>query len=314
MGFRRVPFPFAAAALKSYAVAVKGDTVTLTALRSRNIYDPPRGRAVWPKDELVGTLTSNGTIIGTWGKSGSFWLLHESMTSKVMPLKLKKGETHQLTCLGGKPYKYACHLPRTYDHSKRTPVLINDSGGGPAPPLSRNMAEGLGWIMVGLTETANDRSAQFNNEAYAAVIFDLRRRFNIHPKRFYFAGLSGGARSAAGAGAYYPDQCAGILCIGAGFLHSGAGGQYYTPPVDIPVFFLVGQTDVNHDEVVLKLYPTELKRKRPVKLVVHPGGHDWGRQADRQQAIQWLNAQWAETKTPANAGPRAEGDTVDRAP
>ncbi len=289
--FRRGPFPSAIAASKLYAISLDGNRITLNSVKSKNIYDPPRGKVVWPKDKLSGSVKAPGTIVGKWNE-GSFWLMKDEILSKPTPLKLAKGKRHELVCLEGTPHTYVCYLPETYRHTKPTSVLINDSGAGSAGPLSTRMAEEFGWIMVGLTETANNRSAQFNNEVYAAVMFDLRRRFNIEANRFYFCGLSGGGRSAAGAAVYYPEECAGILCIGAGFLHSAREGRYYIPSVNIPAFFLVGKTDINHEEVVGRVHPMEARRGRKTALRIHPGGHDWGRPQDHVEAIKWLYDQW----------------------
>lgn len=97
----------------------------------------------------------------------------------------------------------------------------------------------------------------------------------------------------------HPDECAGIICIGAGFIYYTNGprkDEYTVPPANIPAFLLVGKTDENNKEVTARLFPQEQQRKRPMKLVIHPGGHDWGRPEDHEATIKWLDSLWKEPK------------------
>ncbi len=70
-----------------------------------------------------------------------------------------------------------------------------------------------------------------------------------------FVHAPGGGRRAAGEEAIgFPDECAGPILIGAGFSQYFDGprrSQYRLPPVHVPVFFLVGETGMNNDEVTL---------------------------------------------------------------
>ena len=92
----------------------------------------------------------------------------------------------------------------------------------------------------------------------------------------------------------FPDATAGIFCMGAGFgqwMEGPRYAQYRAPLPHIPAFFLVGESDMNYDEVAVTVYQKE-KKRRVVELLVHPGGHDEGRPEDRDAAIRWLDAQW----------------------
>jgi poly(3-hydroxybutyrate) depolymerase len=149
--------------------------------------------------------------------------------------------------------------------------------------------------MVGLRESSN--TALDSSANCVAALFDLRRRLNIDMRRIYFTGFSGRARQSAWEAIGFPDECAGIFCIGAGFSQYGSGprtGQYKIPPLNIPVCFLVGKTDMNNKEVVGYVFPEEQKRKRVCKLIVHPGGHEWGPATDQETGLRWLNEQWKE--------------------
>ena len=79
----------------------------------------------------------------------------------------------------------------------------------------------------------------------------------------------------------HQDACAGVVCIGAGYYDG-------VPPKSLPIFFLVGQSDFNHDEVVA-LHSEAERSIRKTELIVHPGSHTWGRPRDHEAAIRWLD-------------------------
>jgi hypothetical protein len=236
-------------------------------------------------DRFSGTLGAAGIMAqdGSALTNGApfFRLWKEEALAKPQALKVERGKTVTLACLDS-AYHYTCFLPSRYDPAVPTPVLMNFSPDGNAEPLSPKRAESLGWIMIGLTESRNGpwEPVCANRDA---VLFDLRRRFNIDMKRIYFSGLSGGARAAALSAASYPDACAGLLCIGA----SSKGA---TPAPNIPIAFLVGETDINRPEVE-GVYHAQQEAGRSVRLALHPGGHTWGRPEDHEAALQWLASQ-----------------------
>jgi len=156
---------------------------------------------------------------------------------------------------------------------------MNFDPGGNARPLLPKMADEVGWIMVGLTESKNGEwePVLLNRDA---ALFDIRRRFNIDWQHVYFSGFSGGARAASTTACTYPTLTKGLICIGAAY---GDG----TPPVSIPIFFIAGETDMNHGEVVGE-HKQAAAKKRKTEMIIHPGGHEWGRAEDHEAAIRWL--------------------------
>ena len=278
----RSTVPGAMVVLQLYAVRLTDGTLTFRGTKATSLFG---GRGGYAPDTFSATLTPPGAIAGeaadARGTQATFQLAHEDAVARPLPLELAKGKTHQLACLDTARYHYTCHIPRSYDPETPAPVLVNCSPGGRAKPLSTKMGDELGWIMVGLTESKNG-PIQPSCENRDAVLFDLRRRFNVHPRRLYFSGFSGGARMASWSGVAYPEWCAGVICIGAGYLQ-------VPPPLHQPVFFIVGKTDMNNAEVT-KLHPAEARKGRKTKLVIHPGGHSWGRKEDHEQAVRWLDA------------------------
>lgn len=214
-------------------------------------------------------------------RSGFFRFWKQGAFAKPLPLTLHRGRTYKLACLGSATYHYTCYLPHYYNPSHPTPVLLYMASHGNAKPLSTGMADKLGWIMVGLTE-AQDGPWPRVCENRDAVLFDLHRRFNIARHGLYFAGFSGGSRASILAGVSYPDQCAGLYCIGAGTPY-----QDRMPILSIPIYFSAGETDINRGEVTT-LYEKERARGRVTKLEIHSGGHFYGMASDHDAAISWL--------------------------
>lgn len=282
---RRPNFPpkqFACAFIQYYDVAFKDDVLAFSGTRIKRLFqilEDYRPFTFSGVLEPPGILT--GRAVSSQATKGTFHLWREGALDKPPPLKLGKRVVHRLACLHAAKYHYTCYIPGGYDASKPTPVLMNFSPGGNGRPLSTKMADELGWIMVGLTESKNG-PIQPSCENRDAVLFDLRRRVNVHPRRLYFSGFSGGARMAAWAGYSYPGRCAGIICIGAGFLQ-------YPPPLHQAVFFIVGKGDFNHGEVT-KRHAEALRQGRKSRLIVHPGGHSWGRPQDHEKALRWLDS------------------------
>ena len=54
------------------------------------------------------------------------------------------------------------------------------------------------------------------------------------------------------------------------------------------MFFIVGQSDFNHDEVI-ELHREVERSIRKTELIVHPAGHTWGRRQDHEAAVRWLD-------------------------
>ncbi len=265
---------------QQFIVTLEGETIKFTGIRAEHLLLPGR----YNPDIFIGQLKQPGIVVGTARDTkqigGFFHLWKKGVLDQPLPPGLAKGKMHLLGCHDGGRYHYSCYIPKSYDPSTPMPLLINFSPAGNGQPLSIKMGEELGWLMVGLKESKNGPMPA-NLENLNAVLFDLYRRFNVHPRRIYFSGFSGGSRMAAWAGINHQDACAGIICIGAGYYEG-------TPPKFLPIFFIVGQTDYNYDEVI-DLHTKAERSIRKTELIIHPGGHTWGRPQDHEAAIRWLD-------------------------
>ncbi len=268
---------------QNFTATLEGSKLTLKGANARRVFKGGR----YAPDNFSAQLKAPGVLTGavTTKHAGSetFLFMRHELFKRPPPLKLEKGKRHKVTPLHGGKYHYSLYIPKSYDPAKPAPLLLNCSPGGGAPPLSPRMAEKHGWIMAGLSESRNG-PMQPSVENIAAALFDLRRRFNLDAKRFYFSGFSGGARLASWCAYMFPGSTSGIVCMGAGY-YPGNRGQL---PRSTAVFFIVGKTDSNHKEVT-GLFPRE-RGRRKAEMIIHPGGHSWGRKEDQEKAIEWLQA------------------------
>lgn len=219
--------------------------------------------------------------------------IKKSLMNHPLPLDLEKGRTHKMQTLEPSVNTYSLYIPKSYDHSKPAPLLVNRSPNGNAQPLHTKMAEELGWVMIGLDQSKNGIKSLIARNNLHTAMFDCMRRLNIDWNRVYFSGFSGAARTSSIASTEFRNNVAGVICIGAGFNNPE---QY--PPTYLPVYFIVGTTDMNNKEVAIDRYPAEKKKGRPTELRIHPGGHTWGRAEDHEAAIRWLDELWQKNGKP----------------
>lgn len=296
-------FLFGFIATQEYNISLADIEITFKGVRAKHIHKGP-GRdsdSEYSNDTIIGKYRAPGIIVGklndTEGRTSEVYLTRKTGGyDNSEPTQLARGKVHRMTCKYDPKFHYTLYIPESYDSSKPAPVLVNDSAGGNAGPLSKEMAEERGWIMLGLTESSNNKKHEICGPNCFQALLDVRRILNIHPKRYYFSGMSGGARRASTRGIIYAQQCAGVICIGAAYSQwrdkeSPYYAKHQAPPLSIPVFFIVGKSDMNNGEVN-GMYERARKQGRKSELIVHPGGHTWGRPTDHETAIRWLDEQW----------------------
>lgn len=203
----------------------------------------------------------------------------ERSTTKGNPAQ-SLGVTTSLTCIkDGKVIRYDCYLPKGKSLIDVEDALLNIPPGGSAQPLSTRFGDRLGWAMLALKGVPSSDWAALEESA-EAVMNDFRQRTQNHVKRWRFAGFSAGGFSAYNLASRHLDECMGVILI----------GSHNTLPLarhGIPIYYLVGATDFNRGKAEMR-FADEKQRERPVALRVHSGGHSWGTQSERDEAVRWL--------------------------
>ncbi|MHC5057228.1 MAG: alpha/beta hydrolase [Planctomycetota bacterium] len=238
-------------------------------------------------DNFTCTLDPEGYLYGTTldaaGSEGLVWLRRVDPPTKKKPFDLPRDGRQRVTCWTHPDYHFTVSLPKSFDPAVPTPMLVYHSPGGNAGPFMPDVANELGWVSVGLTESKNGPVGPGSRDR-AATLFHLASRMEVHPRRVYFAGLSGGSRVSHDTARQFHDMCAGVIGIAAGL---GGNDGYALEPE----FLIAGNTDYNKGEVC-GLYRRLMLQGIETELIIHPGGHSLGRHEDHARAMRWMDREW----------------------
>ena len=178
---------------------------------------------------------------------------------------------------------YALYLPSAYSPARRWPLLMvfdPFARGEVAVKLFQEAAEQYGFLVVG---SNNVRNFQDPSAAVQLLWKDVNERYAVDPRRFYVAGLSGGARVASSIALTCKTCVAGVIANGAGLLAGAA-----VPGPEVADWFLVaGTTDFNYPEL-LHLDQALEERHAAVRFVVYDGPHNWMPKELAGRALAWL--------------------------
>jgi len=189
----------------------------------------------------------------------------------------------EVKCAADPSQSYALYLPSNYSPDRAWSLLVGfhpAARGRAMVDTYRAAAEKYGYIVAGSNNSRNG-PWQVSAASVQAMSADLGQRFQIDPKRFYLAGLSGGARVAMGV-------AAGTKAI-AGVIASSAGYPDSQPRKTLPfaVFGTAGTEDFNYIEMRL----LDRALTTPHRVVVFEGGHTLPPPPVALEAIEWLELQ-----------------------
>jgi hypothetical protein len=189
----------------------------------------------------------------------------------------------EVKCAADPSQSYALYLPSNYSPDRAWSLLVGfhpAARGRAMVDTYRAAAEKYGYIVAGSNNSRNG-PWQVSAASVQAMSADLGQRFQIDPKRFYLAGLSGGARVAMGV-------AAGTKAI-AGVIASSAGYPDSQPRKALPfaVFGTAGTEDFNYIEMRL----LDRALTTPHRVVVFEGGHTLPPPPVALEAIEWLELQ-----------------------
>lgn len=184
-------------------------------------------------------------------------------------------------------YRYAVRLPPKYNTKTKWPVLFCFDPGGNGEDAAKRFAyaaDNLGWIVVGSLDARNGPWPSIER-AQEAMLKDIPKRFSVDEKRFYAAGLSGGARMSFNIAYNHPTQFKGIIPCAAGF-HDNK--QEIAKKV--AVYFCIGKGDTNLKGVQRDYNKLDMAH---VKVYKHEfeGGHEWPSPEIISQALDWIAKQ-----------------------
>ena len=214
-----------------------------------------------------------GLCIGLWAQASSF------PTGVVIP---------KVECVADSSQSYALYLPLNYSATRKWPILYMfdpAARGQVAVETAQAAAEKFGYIVVASNNSRNGLQGG-SSEAMLAVWRDTHARFPVDERRRYSAGMSGGARVAAGMALGCPDCLAGVISNAAGFPGQAA------PPRDMKFayFAAIGDADFNYPELA------ELRKKLEAagaryRIRVFEGEHGYAPPEIWMEALEWMDLQ-----------------------
>ncbi len=184
-------------------------------------------------------------------------------------------------------YRYAVRLPPNYNMKTKYPVLFCFDPGANGDDAAKRFAyaaDKLNWIIVGSLDAHNGPWPPIKR-AQEAMLKDIPKRFSVDEKRFYAAGLSGGARMSFCIARNHPDQFKGVIACGAGLDDAKEGVIR-----NVAVYLCVGKNDSNLGEMQELYKKLDIAHVKAYKNEFE-GGHEWPSSEIISQALDWMTKQ-----------------------
>ena len=187
--------------------------------------------------------------------------------------------------------KFKLFVPKDYSHDAPWGLFVYiDAGDGGGPPGHLNdMLNEKRLIGIGPVGAGNNRDTHDRIRLAVDAVFNMKKRFNIHPKRIYVSGYSGGGRASSEAAVAYADVFSGgVFFCGCNHFKllrtpKGVLAAAYNPPVPLidlarrnsRLVFLTGEKDMNHQDTQDVHGAFKAEGFTAIKLIDVPGmGHE----------------------------------------
>jgi predicted peptidase len=213
---------------------------------------------------------------------------------------------------GGMPY--VLYLPRTYDPSRRWPLILflhgsGESGTDGGRALAQGLPRELVWnadrwpfvVLIPQKPSQDSEWEQYELELMT-MLAQTRRELNVDPARLILTGLSQGGHGAWVLGARHPELWAAVVPVcgyaaarfGSKGVFTGTARDLAAPLADTPVWAFHGEADdvVPVRETSAIIAALQESGAHP-KVTMYPGvGHgSWERAYGEPELPRWLLAQ-----------------------
>lgn len=202
-----------------------------------------------------------------------------------------------ITCKNDVTVSYALYLPKSYDSSKRYPVVFAfDAHAKGIQPVDtfKNVADEYGYIIVGSNNSKNGIAWDATSAMYDVLYTDVTTRFSVDKGRVYTAGFSGGSRVAS------------TIAIMKGGVYGVIGCSGGFPAISEPIknkfdyCGIAGELDMNFIEMLTldKQLDNSSVRHEFLRFI---GKHEWPPKRTVEEAFLWLElVAMRDNKKPVN--------------
>lgn len=218
-----------------------------------------------------------------WGCAYVCWLGCPAVRAAYVP-----GTTNLVYADGATGASYLLYLPTVYDSNSPPPLMLYfDPGANSGYGMQKLQpsCEAAGWVLAcanGLGNTAIANEDIVTRE----IMDDVRQRIPHDRRRFYLAGLSGGAWRANSVAREYWNEAAGLLLMGCWI---GDYDDYTVFPDRLAVARVNGLDDI----CAIASEPEDLVYYTQTMVRVHDvhfaGGHEIGPTNAISEALDWLD-------------------------
>jgi predicted esterase len=211
-------------------------------------------------------------------------------TANTVAQSMVAGTVQTIQCANDSSSRYSLYLPQQYLPGKKYELLIflDPSARGDMPVQKyRTMADEAGVVLAGSLDSKNfDLSSA--EKSIPSIIADIQQRISSDASAIWLAGFSGGSRMASVYAVMYPG-ITGVIGCGAGFAQDapGADDEFYTSTKKIPYAGIVGDRDMNFEEMI-GVSELLTSHKKDNLLLLFDGEHEWPPANRVGVAVQWL--------------------------
>lgn len=213
----------------------------------------------------------------------------EEEKARLAKLNRNAGKTIRLQSEGELPTNYHIYYPKSFDASKKHPLLILFSPGGGGRGMLNNVRKGcdeLGWIAVGCDTFRNNGSEKEFHQRFTDLLPHIEENVPHDKERLYMGGFSGGAYRAYDYSARFDRPWRGILAFGGWLGYEGVNTGK-----KMRVAILNGDKDKNANHYIARDTGLLKKKRCKVKLFQFPGGHVIAPPNVCTTAMRWIGQQ-----------------------
>lgn len=202
------------------------------------------------------------------------------------------GKTSSHASTGEYKAPFHVYYPKSYDGSRKLPLLILFSPGGSGKGILNSFkepADKMEWVLVGCDKFKNGMDEVMADKMFAELLPEIEKTAQHDPETLYMGGFSGGAMRSYDYSARFVRPWKGIVACGGWLGGPDNWDQDYTKSMAVAMINGNGDKAANswieRDTDVLK------KFRCKVKSFEFPGGHAVAPPEVLLEAMQWIKTE-----------------------
>lgn len=199
------------------------------------------------------------------------------------------GKTTSHASSGEHAVPFHVHFPKSYDGSKKLPMLILFSPGGNGKGMVdkfKDAAESMEWVLVGCDKFKNGMEEDLGDLMFTELLPDIEKTVEHDPEYLYLGGFSGGGMRSFDYSAKFERPWKGIISCGGWLGGPDNSDQDYANKMAVAMVNGDGDKAANSwvdkDTAILE------DHKCKIKKFEFPGGHAIAPTEVLLDAMKWI--------------------------